>query len=104
MSKTKELDRISSEIAKELEPKVFETISWGLTKTDLDNVEGDEFIELVTYIANKSLKKLIKNNAIGAASIHKNQTANPPRIAPKLFPLPPTITITQIKKVYLIGL
>ena len=24
--------------------------------------------------------------------------------APKLFPLPPTITITQIKKVYLIGL
>ena len=34
MSKTKELDRISSEIAKELEPKVFETISWGLTKTD----------------------------------------------------------------------
>tara|TARA_Y100000768_G_C23907571_1_gene648309 strand:+ start:213 stop:407 length:195 start_codon:yes stop_codon:yes gene_type:complete len=61
MSKTKELDRISSEIAKELEPKVFETISWGLTKTDLDNVEGDEFIELVTYIANKSLKKFIKN-------------------------------------------
>ena len=61
MSKTKELDRISSEIAKELEPKVFEIISWGLTKTDLDNVEGDEFIELVTYIANKSLKKLIKN-------------------------------------------
>ena len=61
MSKTKELDRISSEIAKELEPKVLETISWGLTKTDLDNVEGDEFIELVTYIANKSLKKFIKN-------------------------------------------
>ena len=51
-----------------------------------------------------AVKKFIKNNDIGAASIHKNQTTNPPKIAPKLFPLPPTITITQIKKVYLIGL
>jgi hypothetical protein len=42
--------------------------------------------------------------AIGAASIHKNQTAKPPKIAPKLFPLPPTITMTQIHNVYLIGL
>ena len=48
--------------------------------------------------------KLIKNNAIGAASTHKNQTTNPPNIAPKLFPVPPTITITQITKVYLMGL
>ena len=46
-----------------------------------------------------AVKKLIKNNAIGAASIHKNQTTNPPKIAPKLLPLPPTITITQIKNV-----
>jgi len=61
MSKTKELDRISSEIAKELEPKVFEIISWGLTKTDLDNVEGDEFIELTTYIANQALE-ILKDN------------------------------------------
>ena len=61
MSATKELDRIASEIARELEPKMFEMISWGLTKTDLDDVEGDEFIELVTYIANKSLEKLTKN-------------------------------------------
>ena len=61
MSKTKELDRISSEIAKELEPKVFETISWGLTKTDLDEVEGDEFIELTTYVANRALE-ILKNN------------------------------------------
>ena len=36
--------------------------------------------------------------------LDKNQTTKPPRIAPKLLPLPPTITITQIKKVYLIGL
>ena len=43
MSATKELDRIASEIARELEPKMFEMISWGLTKTDLDDVEGDEF-------------------------------------------------------------
>ncbi len=61
MSKTKELDRIASEIAKELEPKVFEMISWGLTKTDLDNVEGDEFIELTIYIANRAIEKLTKN-------------------------------------------
>tara|TARA_R100001594_G_scaffold16656_1_gene34296 strand:+ start:1205 stop:1405 length:201 start_codon:yes stop_codon:yes gene_type:complete len=61
MSATKEIDRISSEIARELEPKMFEMISWGLTKTDLEDVEGDEFIELVTYIANRSLEKLIKN-------------------------------------------
>ena len=54
MSATKEIDRISSEIARELEPKMFEMISWGLTKTDLEDVEGDEFIELVTYIANRS--------------------------------------------------
>ena len=61
MSKTKELDRIASEIAKELEPKVFEMISWGLTKTDLDEVEGDEFIELTTYIANQALE-ILKDN------------------------------------------
>ena len=42
--------------------------------------------------------------AIGAASTHKNQTTKPPRIAPKLLPVPPTITITQITNVYLIGL
>tara|TARA_B100001250_G_scaffold264261_1_gene227817 strand:- start:392 stop:586 length:195 start_codon:yes stop_codon:yes gene_type:complete len=61
MSKTKELDRIASEIAKELEPKVFEMISWGLTKTDLDEVEGDEFIELTTYVANQALE-ILKDN------------------------------------------
>ena len=49
------------EIAKELEPKMFEMISWGLDKTDLDDVEGDEFIELVTHISNQVLTKL-KNN------------------------------------------
>ena len=51
----------------------------------------------------EAVNKLNTNTAIGAASIHKNQTANPPKIAPKLFPLPPTITITNIKNVYLIG-
>ena len=61
MSKTKELNRIASEIAKELEPKVFEMISWGLTKTDLDDIEGDEFIELTIYIANRAIEKLTKN-------------------------------------------
>ena len=61
MSATKELDRIASEIARELEPKMFEMISWGLTKTDLDNVEGDEFIELTIYIANRVIEKLTKN-------------------------------------------
>jgi len=61
MSKTKELNRIASEIAKELEPKVFEMISWGLTKTDLDEVEGDEFIELTTYVANQVLE-ILKDN------------------------------------------
>ena len=61
MSKTKELDRIASEIAKELEPKMFEMISWGLTKTDLDDIEGDEFIELTIYIANRALE-ILKNN------------------------------------------
>jgi len=34
--------------------------------------------------ARPDVNKLIKNNAIGAASIHKNQTAKPPKIAPKL--------------------
>ena len=61
MSKTKELDRIANEIAKELEPKMFEMISWGLTKTDLDDIEGDEFIELTIYIANRVIEKLTKN-------------------------------------------
>jgi len=62
-------------------------------------------VHLYGSIANlKGIKKLIKNNAIGAASIHKNQTANPPKIPPKLFPLPPTMTITQIRNVYRIGL
>tara|TARA_R100000458_G_C8043476_1_gene93812 strand:- start:29 stop:223 length:195 start_codon:yes stop_codon:yes gene_type:complete len=61
MSKTKEIDRIASEIAHELEPKLFEMISWGIDNTDLDVVEGDEFIELVTYVANKSLEKLTKS-------------------------------------------
>jgi hypothetical protein len=61
-------------------------------------------IKNVRLIMKKTQKKLIKNNKKICASIHKNQTAKPPKIAPKLFPLPPTITITQIKKVYLIGL
>ena len=57
------------------------------------------------FVASKcAVKKLIKNNAIGAASTHKNHTTKPPNIAPKLFPVPPTITITQITNVYLIGL
>ena len=52
----------------------------------------------------KNDKKLNLLIYAGAASIHKNQTAKPPRTAPKLFPLPPTITITHIRKVYRIGL
>ena len=60
---------------------------------------------LMALVSGKwDVKIFIKNKAIGAASIHKNQTANPPNIAPKLFPLPPTITITHIKNVYLMGL
>jgi hypothetical protein len=51
------------------------------------------------FVSSKPLvNKLIKYNEAGAASIHRNQTAKPPRIAPKLLPLPPTITKTQIKK------
>ena len=61
MSATKELDRIASEIARELEPKVFEMISWGLTKTDLEDVEGYDFIEHTIYIANRAIEKLTKN-------------------------------------------
>ena len=71
MSVTKELNIIASEIAEELEPKMFEMISWSLDKDfvikkngekmNLNDIEGDEFIELVTYIANKSLEKLTKN-------------------------------------------
>ena len=61
MSATNEIDRIANEIAKELEPKMFEMISWGLTKTHLDDVEGDEFIELTIYIANRAIEKLTKN-------------------------------------------
>ena len=61
MSVTKELNIIASEIAEELEPKMFEMISWGLDKTDLDDVEGDEFIELTTYIANRTLE-ILKDN------------------------------------------
>ncbi len=61
MSVTKELNIIASEIAEELEPKMFEMISWGLDKTDLDDVEGDEFIELTTYIANRALE-ILKDN------------------------------------------
>jgi len=61
MSVTKEIDRIAGEIAKDLEPKLFEMVSWGIDNTDLDVVEGDEFIELVTHISNQVLIKL-KNN------------------------------------------
>ena len=61
MSVTKELNIIASEIAEELEPKMFEMISWGLDKTDLDDVEGDEFIELTIYIANRALE-ILKDN------------------------------------------
>ena len=35
----------------------------------------------------------------GSASIHTNQTRNPPSTEPQLFPEPPTMTITQIRKV-----
>ena len=99
-------------------PIIIKDIHWALL-SEIDEAEVLETSQkLVLYMVIEALvsllivitlvhlvvKKLIKNNAIGAASIHKNQTTNPPRIAPKLFPLPPTITITQIKNVYLIGL
>ena len=64
MSVTKEIDRIAGEIAKELEPKLFEMVSWGLDNTDLEkyhSLEGDEFIELTTYIANRALE-ILKDN------------------------------------------
>ena len=61
------------------------------------------FINYMCKLSEGKRSIFIKNKEIGAASIHKNQTTNPPKIAPKLFPLPPTITITQIKKVYLMG-
>ena len=47
--------------------------------------------------------ELIKAIEIGSASIHINHMKNPPKIDPKLLPLPPTITITQIIKVNLKG-
>ena len=60
---------------------------------------------LISFVSGKcAVNKFIKNKAIGAACTHKNQTTNPPKIAPKLLPVPPTITITQITNVYLIGL
>ena len=36
MSVTKEIDRIAGEIAKDLEPKLFEMVSWGLDNTNLE--------------------------------------------------------------------
>ena len=48
--------------------------------------------------------KLIKKVVIGATSIQANQITNPPNIAPRLFPLPPTITIIQIINVNRSGL
>ena len=45
------------------------------------------------------VSKVISQRPIGSASIQKNQTTKPPRTAPQLFPEPPTITITQIRKV-----
>ena len=64
MSVTKEIDRISSKIAEELEPKLFDMVSWGLDNTDLEkyhSLEGDEFIEMVTYISNRVLE-ILKDN------------------------------------------
>ena len=59
----------------------------------------------------KILSKIDSANSIVEVNEHQNvPKINEPnknkitKIAPKLFPLPPTITITQIKKVYLIGL
>ena len=49
---------------------------------------------------NVSIKKVVR----GATSIHANQITNPPNIAPRLFPLPPTITIIQIINVNRRGL
>ena len=50
------------------------------------------------------VKKLIKNKDIGAPQPTKTKQQNLLKLHQKLFPLPPTITITQIKNVYLIGL
>ena len=56
--------------------------------------------DLIMLVSGRwAVNKSIKNKDIGAASTHKNQTTNPPRIAPKLLPVPPTITITHITKV-----
>ena len=58
---------------------------------------------VITYSANKDYK-LIKNVVMGATSIQENQITNPPKIAPRLLPLPPTITIIQTIKVKRSGL
>ena len=39
----------------------------------------------------------------GSAWIHTYQTRKPPSTAPQLLPEPPTITITQMRKVKRIG-
>ncbi len=46
----------------------------------------------------------ISHSPIGSACTQKNQIRKPPKMAPMLLPEPPTITMTQIKKVKRSGL
>ena len=46
----------------------------------------------------------ITHRPIGSTWTHRNQIRNPPSTAPRLLPEPPTITITQIRKVKRSGL
>ena len=59
----------------------------------------------IAFVSGKcDVDRLIKNSAIGATSTHKNQTNNHTTIDPKLFPVPPPLTLTQITHVYLLDL
>ena len=53
--------------------------------------------------ASEAVTSSIRRSPIGSACTQKNQITKPPSRAPQLLPEPPTITITQIRKVKRIG-
>ena len=51
------------------------------------------------FSPNGAVRLSISHKPAGSASTHTNHTKNPPSTAPRLLPEPPTMTMTQMRKV-----
>ena len=63
MSITKQIDEIAERIAEITLQLIEDSVDWQIADQDLD---GDEYSELLDYVVSESIEKLYKNNTINS--------------------------------------